>query len=130
MLQFFLEISILRLKASVFPVEVLKVLMERQGSSCSKFCQIKGVTVHIHEILHLNSPNQTFFFQTNNLLPSLPKLSDQSFERVITRWSVDVDNLNRFLNGFTFIFLLQRGSVYHPNRLLNAFTLTFLFHWN
>jgi hypothetical protein len=33
-LQFFLEFSILRLKAFVLPVEVLKLFMEMRGSSC------------------------------------------------------------------------------------------------
>jgi hypothetical protein len=54
-------------------------------------------------------------------------MSNQSFESVIARSSVDVDNLNRFLNGFTFIFLLHRSSVYHLNRLLNVFPLSLFF---
>jgi hypothetical protein len=44
---------------------------------------------------------------------------------MITRWSVDVDNLNRFLNGSTFIFMFHRGSVYHPNRLSMPLPLSF-----
>jgi hypothetical protein len=80
------------------------------------------VVLIIHKVLHLSSIFQTFFFQTSNLLPSFPELSNQSLESVIARWSAEVEDLNRLLHVFPFIFLLNMGSVYHLNKLLNAFS--------
>jgi hypothetical protein len=52
--QLCLEFSFLRLKVSVFSIEILELFMEGKSSSSYKSCQIESVVVIIHELLHLN----------------------------------------------------------------------------
>ena len=121
--------------------------MKGLGLSCCKPCQVKGVTVAIHELFHMSQVDLILCFKMSYFFSCISKFLDKYFVGLTVRRNNGMHSLNslflgllfllhgkclvyliRFLDGFTFILLsLDMGFFTSYHRLLKFFHKGFIF---
>jgi hypothetical protein len=95
--QLYLYLPILRLKVSVLSVNILQLLTKRQRLSRCEPCQVQGMVVANHELIHLSQVDLVFCFKTSYFSPCIPKLLNKSFLGMDSKGVGDMCSLNRLL---------------------------------